>query len=82
MNARRVVKVNEHGRRIGEDHPRARLTDHDVELMLQLRQREGWSWKRLARAFDCSRSQVRRICLGVHRAQTIAGHRTVPLKGG
>lgn len=36
MNAHRVVKVNDKGARIGEDHPRAKLTDHDVDLILAL----------------------------------------------
>jgi hypothetical protein len=31
-----LVKINEHGRRIGESHPRAVLTDHEVELLLGL----------------------------------------------
>jgi hypothetical protein len=30
------VKFNEHGRRIGESHPRAVLSDHEVELLLEL----------------------------------------------
>lgn len=78
MNARRALKVNDRGRRIGEDHWRARLTDHDVDLMLQLRA-EGWGWRRLARAFECSRSHARRLCLGLRRAHTVAGHKAVPL---
>lgn len=32
----RLVAVNERGFRIGEDHPRAVLSDHDVELLHQL----------------------------------------------
>jgi hypothetical protein len=28
-----LVKFNEQGRRIGESHPRATLTDHEVELL-------------------------------------------------
>ncbi|SDH23462.1 hypothetical protein [Propionivibrio dicarboxylicus] len=31
-----LVKTNEHGRRIGESHPRAVLTNHEVELMMEL----------------------------------------------
>lgn len=34
---RRLVKINERGRRIGESHPRAVLTDHEVnELLMPL----------------------------------------------
>lgn len=29
-----LVKTNEHGRRIGESHPRAVLSDHEVELLM------------------------------------------------
>ena len=31
-----LVKINEQGRRIGESHPRAVLTDHEVGLLLDL----------------------------------------------
>lgn len=30
------IKLNERGRRIGESHPRAILSDHEVELLLEL----------------------------------------------
>lgn len=32
----RLVKINEQGRRIGESHPRAVLTDHEVGLLIAL----------------------------------------------
>ena len=32
----RAVKINEYGRRIGESHPRAVLSDHEIELLLEL----------------------------------------------
>lgn len=32
----KLVKINEFGRRIGECHPRAVLTDHEVELLGRL----------------------------------------------
>jgi hypothetical protein len=31
-----VVAVNERGRRIGESHPRAKLTDREVDLLREL----------------------------------------------
>ena len=31
-----LVKLNEHGRRIGESHPRAVLTDHEVALLMEM----------------------------------------------
>jgi transcriptional regulator len=58
--ARITVGVNEKGVRVGEDHQRATLTDHDVELMRQLRE-EGLGYKRLAKMFDTSVRNVRDI---------------------
>jgi transposase len=38
----KLVKINERGRRIGEDHPRAVLSDHDVGLLWEfLEEREA-----------------------------------------
>lgn len=67
-----LVGVNEKGRRVGEDHPNATLTDHDVEMLLELRETENWGYRRLAKHFDISKSQVRRIVKGTHRAQQAA----------
>lgn len=36
MKAPKDVKTNKVGRRIGDSHPRAVLTDHEVELLLTL----------------------------------------------
>lgn len=40
MVAKNYVVVNEHGRRIGESHPRARLTDHEIDLIRDLAEDE------------------------------------------
>lgn len=61
--------VNDAGMRIGEDHPRAVLTDHEVHLFFQLRA-EGYGYKRLARMFDISISHARNMCKGRARCQT------------
>jgi hypothetical protein len=76
VNARRVVKVNEAGLRIGEDHHHAKLSDREVELLLLLHV-DGWGYRRLAVKFDISRSQARHICKGEQRAQTVGGHRVL-----
>lgn len=64
----RLVAVDEQGRRIGEDHPAARLTDDEVDLMRQLREEHGWGWRRLAQKFEVSTQTVRRICRYQRRA--------------
>jgi len=72
----RTVGVNDLGRRVGESHHNAKLTDCDVELMLALHG-EGWGYRRLAAKFECSRSLVRYIIKGRWRAQVATGWRRV-----
>ena len=64
----RLVRVNENGRRIGEDHPAAKLTDADVDMIRDLHEANGMGYKKLAAKFRISKSQVRRICLYEDRA--------------
>lgn len=77
--AGRVVKINDHGLRIGDDHPRAKLTDLEVDHLLELRESDPvyWSYGRLAQAFDISKSQAGNICRGKQRSQTAKGFVTV-----
>ncbi len=75
MTSHRVA-VNDQGRRIGQSHPQAKLTDRDVELLLALRD-GGWTYKALAEKFDVSKSQVRNICTGRKRSQLPADWRVV-----
>ena len=53
---------NCNGRLRGECHPRAKLTDHEVQLMRELRVRYGWGYGRIAKKMECSKSQAQRIC--------------------
>lgn len=50
------------GRRAGESHPRARLTDHEIELMRTMHEELGMGYRRLARIFECGRSYVQKVC--------------------
>ena len=50
----------------GENHHRAKITDHEVELIRGLR-KEGWDYLRLALKFEISKSQVRNIIKGYQR---------------
>ena len=67
----KLVALNENGRRIGENHPLAKLTDAEVALMLELRE-EGFSYAWLAEKFCVSKSCARWICTGRNRSQAIA----------
>ncbi len=67
----RLVALNARGRRIGEHHPSAVLTERDVQLLFELRE-EGWGYGRIARKLECSKTQVKRIVKGTHRGQHAA----------
>ena len=64
----KVVAVNDRGFRVGQDHQNAKLTNHEVDLLLELRD-EGWSYGKLRDAFELSKSGVRKICKGMTRCQ-------------
>lgn len=57
-----AVAVNEAGRRIGETHPKATLTDHDVDLIRELHEEHGATYRDLADKFSVSVWSVRAIC--------------------
>lgn len=49
------------GHRIGESHPRARLSNDDVRLVRALHD-EGLGYKRIADKFESGVSTIRDIC--------------------
>lgn len=63
-----LVSLNDAGRRIGESHPRARLSDEEVLLMIGLRE-SGMTYREIASKFGSSYSGVRSICIGRTRGQ-------------
>jgi hypothetical protein len=54
---KRYVGVNDQGRRVGEDHPNAKLTDHEVVLVLETYKRLR-SYAKVARVFEIGKSTV------------------------
>lgn len=75
-----LIAVNEMGRRFGQRHHRAKLTDRDVELMLQLRG-QGWSCAQIARKFEVSRGHAWRICCGLQRNHRAERWKRIEVKG-
>jgi hypothetical protein len=71
-----LVAVNDQGRRIGESHPRAKLTNHEVDLVHELVE-EGMSYRQVAEKFEglISKAGVGHIVTGRCRGGTVAGHR-------
>ena len=68
---RKTIAFNEHGRRIGESHPRAKLLDHEVEQVLALLD-AGLSYAAVASKFDVSKSCIAHIASGRRRGQPVA----------
>lgn len=77
-----VVAINEKGRRIGDSHQRARISNHDVDLMRELREEHGLSYKELAEKFDVSESLVKQICNYRIRSQTPVRWKIIDVEGG
>lgn len=68
---RRLLAVNDRGFRIGEDHHRAKLTNHEVDLTLELLD-AGLSERQVAEKMEMSRRWVRDIKSGRRRCQSAA----------
>lgn len=77
----KLVAVNESGLRIGEDHPKAQYTDHEIELVLQLRD-QGTSYGKIAAKMDMPKSTVQDFCNGRRRNQHPAGFKPVRIPNG
>ena len=63
-----MIEYNEHGRRIGETHPLARYSDHEVELVHQLRE-AGLSYGQIAKKLEMPKATVASIVSGRSRCQ-------------
>ena len=80
MVKKRTIGVNERGNRVGETHHRARLTDHDVDLMRELWEEGKITTGELAEKFEVSWSTVHDIVTYQKRAQTVARWREIRIK--
>ena len=67
-----MVKIarRKRGRRLGENHQNAKLTDDEVLVVLELRD-DGFSYQWIADKFGVSKSCIRWICTGRNRCQFI-----------
>lgn len=68
-----LIYRGEKGRRAGESHPNARLTDTDIDLMREMHElvddhgRTLYGYRKLARVFECSRGYARYVVKGNRR---------------
>lgn len=73
----RLVTTNDRGLRIGESHARAKLTDHEVDLIRELHEEHGMGYRLLATKFEVSKRTIRDICSYRKRAQTVANVKVI-----
>jgi DNA-binding NarL/FixJ family response regulator len=71
-----LVGVNDSGYVVGQDHHRAKFTDHEVDLMIQLCA-EGFTYKQVAEKFGCCYTTVGDYVRCARRAQLAVGQRRV-----
>lgn len=76
FHRKRSVSVNDRGHTVGEEHHRARLTDHDIELVRALRA-EGMGIVAIAAKFEVAFSTVAKYCRGTLRGQLGTGQKLV-----
>lgn len=72
----RMIAVNDRGLAIGESHPRAVLTNRDVDIVLELRS-EGYSYAWIAMKMEVHKGTIAKICTGQRRGQYAVGFRRV-----
>lgn len=65
------VALNEKHCRIGESHPRAKLTDAEVDLVFALRE-EGLSLAAIAAKLEVTKGCIWKITQGLRRGQPAA----------
>lgn len=73
----RLVGVTDKGCRVGQDHPRAKLTNADIDLLLQMRD-DGMSYGRLAEIFEAPKASVACWCKATRRNTAPTAFRQAP----
>jgi len=74
------VAVNERGRRIGESHHNASISDELVDRMRDRHEEDGLGYRKIAREFGVALTTVRKICTYERRAQTAERWKTIKVR--
>lgn len=82
MTKPQFVQIGEYGKRIGETHGRAKLSDHEIDLVRQLKE-EGMPAPEIAEKMEISKRYVYKLVNFERRASVIAEYRRLrERKGG
>jgi ribosome-binding protein aMBF1 (putative translation factor) len=74
---KKYVAINEKGRRVGENHHRANLSDEQVDRIRDLHEDHDLSYQQLAKMYNVSKQTIASICQYARRAQTPFGFKTL-----
>lgn len=72
------VAVDEDGNRCGETHHNAKFTDHEIDLIRELRE-GGMMVKEIAAKFECACSTISEICTYQRRVSSVSRWKAVIL---
>lgn len=67
----KLVALNENGNRIGENHPRAKLLDAEIDQVHELAE-AGLTLRQIGEKMDMSKGGIWKILNGYRRSQTPA----------
>lgn len=73
MSGNKLIAMNELGKRIGENHHNAKLSDEQIERIRDLHEDHNLSYGQLAAMYQVSKSMIAGICQYRRRAQTPFG---------
>ncbi len=76
MTKPQYVHIGEYGKRIGETHGRAKLSDHEIDLVRQLKE-EGMPATEIAEKMEISKRYVYKLVNFERRASVLAEYRRV-----
>lgn len=69
----KMIAINEQGKRIGQGHQFAKLTDEQVDRIRDLHEEHNLSYSQLAAMYQVGKSVIAGICQYRRRAQTPFG---------
>jgi hypothetical protein len=74
------VPVNEYGKRIGEGHPRSRLTDEQIDRIRDLHEDHNLTYLQLGEMYSVPRTTIASICSMQDELRLRLGGRSYKLK--
>lgn len=77
-----AIGFSEYGRRVGETHHNATISDALVELIRDKHEYEGIGYRRLARELNLSPGTVNKICTYERRAARVVKWKKVMVSNG